>query len=132
MAADSLRVWSWELVVGIGDGNGRPELVCLWTEDQRGNDREGKGRIRFAIVYATNCTLKITNHDLPNFVEAKNEQAENDVEALSKKDIRKSETKIAGTKKTFSRFHAMSIHINLIAVIATVTYGFVLGGSLHM
>lgn len=50
----------------------------------------------------------------------------------SNKDQSKTDALVTAVKKTFSRNHAMSIHINLIAVIATVAYGFVLGGRLQL
>lgn len=50
----------------------------------------------------------------------------------SNKDISETDTLVTKVKKAFSKNHAMSIHINLIAVIATVAYGFVLGGRLQL
>lgn len=64
--------------------------------------------------------------------EVQDEQDGNSANIESGRDIEETQTLVAKVKKTFSRNHAMSIHINLIAVIATVAYGFVLGGRLQL
>ncbi|CRG82861.1 Steryl acetyl hydrolase 1 [Talaromyces islandicus] len=56
--------------------------------------------------------------------------AENAAGSTSSKEDNESITK--KVKKAFSRNHAMSIHFNLIAMIATVCYGFALGGRLEL
>lgn len=48
------------------------------------------------------------------------------------KDMSETDAIVTKVKKNFSRNHAMSIHINLIAVVATVGYVFVLGGRLQL
>lgn len=50
----------------------------------------------------------------------------------SNMDTTETDALVTKVKKAFSRNHAMSIHFNLIAVIATVAYGFVLGGRLRL
>lgn len=64
--------------------------------------------------------------------EVQDEKDGNSVNIESGRDFEETQTLMAKVKKTFSRNHAMSIHINLIAVIATVGYGFVLGGRLQL
>ncbi|KAF3399440.1 hypothetical protein DPV78_006825 [Talaromyces pinophilus] len=64
--------------------------------------------------------------------EAQDEEDGNSVNIESGRSTEETQALVAKVKKTFSRNHAMSIHINLIAVIATVAYGFVLGGRLQL
>lgn len=64
--------------------------------------------------------------------EVQDEKDGNNVNIESGRGAEETKTLMAKVKKTFSRNHAMSIHINLIAVIATVGYGFVLGGRLQL
>jgi hypothetical protein len=64
--------------------------------------------------------------------EVQDEKDGNNVNIESGRGTEETKTLMAKVKKTFSRNHAMSIHINLIAVIATVGYGFVLGGRLQL
>lgn len=64
--------------------------------------------------------------------EAQDEKDGNHVGLDSNKSTEEKKTLVTKVKKIFSRNHAMSIHINLIAVIATVGYGFVLGGRLQL
>lgn len=64
--------------------------------------------------------------------EAQDKRDENDINESNKDTSGETNALVTRVKKVFSRNHAMSIHINLIAMIATVGYGFVLGGKLQL
>ncbi|EED16852.1 hypothetical protein TSTA_019140 [Talaromyces stipitatus ATCC 10500] len=64
--------------------------------------------------------------------EVQDEKDGDNVKAEGSHDSAETDAFVAKVKKTFSRNHAMSIHLNAIAMIATVGYGFVLGGRLQL
>jgi hypothetical protein len=67
-----------------------------------------------------------------SWTEAQDKRDENDINDSNKDTSGETNALVTRVKKGFSRNHAMSIHINLIAMIATVGYSFVLGGKLQL
>lgn len=90
------------------------ELVHLWASDDHCNVGQ-EGTARWVYLNMPHLIIRLTSN-LPS--ESENTDADSDG------------SKVHRANRTFARNHAMAIHLNAIAMIATVFYGFSLSATL--